>query len=48
MEPSIPSVTIDGLHLAFAFGGFAVGLGIGYLYGWLHFGDCDAEEGDEE
>lgn len=46
MEPTIPSVTIDGLQ--FAFGGFAVGLGIGYLYGWLHFGDCDAEEGDEE
>lgn len=48
MEPTIPSVTIDGLHLVFAFGGFAVGLGIGYFYGWLHFGDCDAEEGDEE
>lgn len=48
MEPTIHTDVINGLHLAFAFGGFAVGLGIGYLYGWLHFGDCDAEEGDEE
>ena len=33
----MPEVHIDGLHVALALGGFALGLGAGYLYGWLHF-----------
>lgn len=41
MEP-----TLSGTNFICIVGGFAVGLGIGYFYGWLHFsGD---EEGDEE
>ena len=28
---------IDGLHVALALGGFAIGLICGYIYGWLHF-----------
>lgn len=44
MEPTLTS-TINGIDLAMLCVGVVVGFAIGYLYGWLHFGD--AEEGDE-
>lgn len=30
-------IHIDGIDLALTLGGFALGLGFGYLYGWLHY-----------
>ena len=32
-------IHIDGLHLACAFGGIAIGLICGYIFGWLHFSE---------
>jgi hypothetical protein len=46
MEPSIQHIYLDGIHLVCLFGGVAVGIGIGYLFGWLHF--SDAEKGAAE
>lgn len=46
MEPTEITSTINGTDLALLFVGVIVGIGIGYIYGWLHY--SDAEKGAEE
>ena len=37
MEPSEITSPFNGIDLVLLFGGVIVGIGIGYLYGWLHY-----------